>query len=298
MSYFREKGKIINIRSVRRNEDFMDSRNLDRALDIVSRLIMGENVSEKGADAALYQEYSTNAEVYDIVQMSLKKMNLNLYEYKNALYVSAGQNNTVFGYTNEELKKELGIKLNKELYLAYFVVYNTITNFYTDTAATTYAEYVRIEDVVENVDKAINGIIDKSAGIVLDEVEENSFKQIAMSWEELPAATVEEQSGVRAARNSKAGFVKMVFNFLISQELLVENQTPYPGERTQFDKNAAALSESSAQGARYYPTDRFRALIENYFDDYRGRFSQLLMSDKQKNSAAVVGADFQGEREE
>ena len=110
-----------------------------------------------------------------------------------------------------------------------------------------------------------------------------------MSWEELPAATVEEQSGVRAARNSKAGFVKMVFNFLISQELLVENQTPYPGERTQFDKNAAALSESSAQGARYYPTDRFRALIETYIDDYRVRFSQLLMSDK---GAFITGSDF------
>ena len=59
--------------------------------------------------------------------MTLKKMNLDIYEYKNSLYVSAGQNNPVFGYTNEELRKELGVKLNRELYLAYFVIYNTIT---------------------------------------------------------------------------------------------------------------------------------------------------------------------------
>ncbi len=230
----------------------MENRNLDRALDIVSKLINGENVSEKGANAAFYQEYNNNAEVYDIVNMSLKKMNLKLYEYNNGLYVSAGENNTVFGYTNEELRKELGIKLNRELYLAYFVIYNTITEFYNDTSTATYAEFVRVEDVIDNVDKAILGIIDRKAGIVLDEIEENSFKQIALSWEELPAATVEDQSGVRAARNSKAGFVKMVFNFLVSQELLAES------------------------GDRYYPTDRFRALIENYFDDYRGRFAQLL----------------------
>lgn len=230
----------------------MENRNLDRALDIVSKLITGEPVSEKGANASFYQEYNNNAEVYDIVNMSLKKMNLRLYEYNNGLYVSAGENNTVFGYTNEELRKELGIKLNRELYLAYFVIYNTITEFYNDTATSTYAEFVRVEDVIDNVDKAIPGIIDKKVGIVFDEIEENSFKQIALSWEELPAATVEDQSGVRAARNSKAGFVKMVFNFLVSQELMAESRD------------------------RYYPTDRFRALIENYFDDYRGRFAQLL----------------------
>ena len=44
----------------------------------------------------------------------------------------------------------------------------------------------------------------------------------------------------------------MVFNFLVKQELLIES------------------------GDRYYPTDRFRALIENYFDDYSGRLAQLL----------------------
>ena len=65
----------------------MESRNLDRALDIVSKLINGENVGENGDNAALYQEYSTNAQVYDIVMMTLKKMNLDIYEYKNSLYV-------------------------------------------------------------------------------------------------------------------------------------------------------------------------------------------------------------------
>ena len=230
----------------------MEDRNLDKALDIVSKLIMGEQVDEKGANAALYQEYNNNASVYDIVQMSLKKMSLNIYEYNNGLYVSAGENNSVFGYSNEELRKELGIRLNRELYLAYFIIYNTITEFYSDTTTSTYAEFVRLEDIIGSVDKAASGIIDKRAGIIMDEIEENSFKQLALSWEELPATTVEEQSGIRAARNSKAGFVKIVLNFLVSQELLVENQE------------------------RYYPTDRFRALIENYYEDYRGRFAELL----------------------
>lgn len=231
----------------------MENRNLERALDIVSRLIAGEPVSEEGPNAADYQEYNTNAEVYEIVQMALSRMNLRIYEYHNGLFACAGEHNSVFGYSNEELKKELGVRLNRELYLAYFVIYNTITEFYSDSASVTYAEFVRVEDVIKNVDSSISGILDKHAGVVLDEVEENSFQQIALSWEELPAAAADEGTGVlRAARNSKAGFVKMVFNFLVSQELFAEGQN------------------------RYYPTDRFRALTENYFDDNRGRFAQLL----------------------
>ncbi len=230
----------------------MENRNLDKALDIVSKLIQGENVSEKGANATLYQEYNTNAEVYDIVHMFLKKFNLNIYEYNNALFVGPKENNRVFGYSNEELRAKMGLKLNKELYLAYFVIYNVITLFYTDTVSSTYAEFVRLEDIIANVEKTSLSIIDKSAGLIMDEIEENSFKQIALSWDELPAATIEDQSGLRAARNSKAGFVKIVVNFLISQELLVESQD------------------------RYYPTDRFKSLIENYFDEYRGRFSEIM----------------------
>ena len=222
----------------------MENRNHEKALDIVSKLITGEELTERGDNSSLYQEYNNNAEIYDIVHMSLKKLNLSIYEYNNGLYVSAGENNRVFGYTNEELRKELGIKVNKDLYMAYFVIYNIITEFYTASSNTTYVEFVKVEDIVKNVDYSVSAIIDKKLGMIIDDIEENSFKQIALSWDELPVITVEDTADVRAARNSKTGFVKMVLNFCVSQGLLMEAQS------------------------RYYPTDRFKALIENYFDEY------------------------------
>ena len=54
----------------------MTNRNLEKALDIVSELIMGRAVEKKGDNASLYQEYQNNSEVYDMVQLVLKKMNL------------------------------------------------------------------------------------------------------------------------------------------------------------------------------------------------------------------------------
>ena len=218
----------------------MENRNLEKALDIVSKLITGEELTERGDNSSLYQEYNNNAEIYDIVHMSLKKLNLSIYEYNNGLYVSAGENNRVFGYTNEELRKELGIKVNKE--------------FYTASSNTTYVEFVKVEDIVKNVDYSVSAIIDKKLGMIIDDIEENSFKQIALSWDELPVITVEDTADVRAARNSKTGFVKMVLNFCVSQGLLMEAQS------------------------RYYPTDRFKALIENYFDEYKGRMAEIMQS--------------------
>lgn len=63
----------------------------------------------------------------------------------------------------------------------------------------------------------MSAIIDKKLGMIIDDIEENSFKQIALSWDELPVITVEDTADVRAARNSKTGFVKMVLNFCVSQ---------------------------------------------------------------------------------
>ncbi|MGN0161943.1 MAG: DUF6063 family protein [Lachnospiraceae bacterium] len=229
----------------------MEERNLDRALDIVSKLINGEDIS-KNSNIALYEEYNANSEVYTMVHACLKKMNLDIYEFQYALYVSPGENNRIFGYTNEELRKILGLKVNKELFLCYYIIYNIIMQFYTDTTTYNYVEFVKLEDIIATVDGSVSSIVDLSSGLILDEVEENSFKQIALMWHDLQAMSVEDLNDVRAARNSKSGYVKIVCNFLEDQKLL-----------TQVE-------------GRYYPTNRFRALIENYFDNYKGRIHEVL----------------------
>ena len=44
----------------------MENRNLEKALDIVSALLMGEEVKQNGSNAGLFEEYSRNSEVFDI----------------------------------------------------------------------------------------------------------------------------------------------------------------------------------------------------------------------------------------
>lgn len=231
----------------------MDNRNLEKALEIFSGLVTGEEIGRKNKDtSSLYEEFSDNSQVYDIVMMMCRKMNLSLYEYKDTIYLSPGSGNRVFGYTNEELKKEIGIRVNRELYLCYFIMYAVVTRFYTDTSAGTFTEYVRGEDVINVADSMLASVMGKINLMSLDEVEENSFQAIAALWEELPLTISEESAAVKAARGTKAGFVKMVFNFMERQNLLLENE------------------------GRYYPTDRLRAITENYFEQYKGRLYDIM----------------------
>ena len=73
----------------------MDMKNLEKAMDIYGKLITGEEISRGGANGALYDDYYGNAEIYEIVMTMLDKLNLNIYEYKESLFVCSGR---VTGY--------------------------------------------------------------------------------------------------------------------------------------------------------------------------------------------------------
>jgi len=226
---------------------------LDKALEIVSKLIIGEEVQRnRGNNIALYEDYTSSGEVYELVQAITKKMNLSLYEYNSGLYLTAGENNKVFGFNNEELKRILGVKRNRELYLCYFIIYNIITRFYSDSDTYTYVEYVRLEDIINSVDSSLSNIITNLEVYILNEVEENSFKAIALIWEDMPILSGEDNIQTRAGRNSKAGLVKVIFNFLLSQDLFIEAEE------------------------RYYPKERLKALTENYFREHGSRLHEIL----------------------
>ena len=67
----------------------MDSRNLEKAMDIISALLINEEIHrDRGANRGLYEEYLSNAEVYDMVHLMAGKMNLCLYEYQGGIYVT------------------------------------------------------------------------------------------------------------------------------------------------------------------------------------------------------------------
>jgi len=231
----------------------VEERSLDKALDIYSALITGQEVSRSNQDTRdMYEEYYSNSAVYDITNRLVKKLNLNIYEYNESIYVTAGEGNRVFGYTNEDMKRQLGLRLNKELYMVYFIMYNALLSFYQDSASYQVKEYVKQEEIMEQVSSYLMAITKDLSVYSMEDLEAESFKTIALLWDELPAVTSDDKDKNRASRASRTGYVKLTFNFLIAQKLFVEVED------------------------RYYPTDRFKALVENYFEEYKGRIYKAL----------------------
>jgi hypothetical protein len=175
-----------------------------------------------------------------------------VYEYEESIYITAGEGNRIFGYTNDDMKRQLGLRLNRELYMVYFIMYNTLLLFYQDSASYQVKEYVKQEDILNQVNDSLISITGDISIYSMDEISEESFKALALLWDELPLVTSEDRNRDRASRSSKTGYIKLALNFMISQKLFVEID------------------------GRYYPTNRFKAVVENYFEEYRGKIYRVL----------------------
>ena len=214
----------------------MEQKNLEKATELLAALLVGEPVEANGGkNVGLYEAYHESGEVSDALDLMLKKLNLRVYEYNYGMYVSVGEKNRVFGYSNEDLKRMMGLRLNKELYLCYYLIYQAAACFYQDSATYNYTEYIKVEDLLTATDHALAGMVSK----------------LHRTWDELPVIANEDTQGVRAGRGSRSGFVKLVFNFMVSQGLLTE------------------------ANERYYPTNRMHALIRRYFEEEKGRLYEL-----------------------
>lgn len=231
----------------------MESRNIDKALDIYAALITGQNISRKNKETReMYEDFYSNSEVYDITIKLLKKLNLSIYEYNDSLYVTAGDGNKVFGYTNDDVKRIMGLRLNRELYMCYFIMYTVLLHFYRDSASYQIKEYVKLEEVMKEVTDSLKTITDDISVYSMTDLQEESFKSIALLWDELPSVTSDDKDKNKASRASRTGYIKLTFNFLGAQELF-----------TDVDD-------------RYYPSDRFKALVENYFEEYKSKIYSIL----------------------
>lgn len=244
----------------------MEQKNLEKAAELLAALLTGEPVEAQGGkNAGLYEAYHESGEVSDALDLMLKKLNLRVYEYNYAMYAAVGENNRVFGYSNEDLKRLMGLRLNKELYLCYYLIYQAAAYFYQDSATYNYTEYIKAEDLLETVNRSLAGMISGLHRFSGGTPEEKSFTALAMTWDDLPVIANEDSQGIRAGRGSKSGFVKLVFNFLVSQGLFTEVQE------------------------RYYPTNRMHALIRRYFEEEKGRLYELQM---QQNKGGEDGASY------
>ncbi len=232
-------------------------KSMEKALDIYSVLATGRNISAKDKDTAeLYDTFYSDSEVYDITMGLLKRLNLRLYEYNETIFITAGSGNRVFGYTNDDLKKLLGLRLNKELYLVYIIFYEFLLEFYKTSDTYQVKDYIREDELIEKVSKEL-GRISGDTHIITNDEDEGSMMEVALLWDSLPPMISEDKDRTKASRGSRLGFVKLTSNLLSGEGIV-----------TVVDD-------------RLYPTDRFHAIAEGYFEDNGSMIYAALNKDRE-----------------
>ena len=220
--------------------DFKET--LEQALALFKALLSGEEVS-KNKNKELYDQYIYHTDVEEVLQFMMDKLDLGLYRYNEKLYLCPSVENNIFGYTNEELKRKIPrIIRNDELYLCYFIIMTVITMYYKESAMDTPIAYIKFGDLVEAVTGKFESMITIQDIEKISEEKAFNFAEIAKVWQRLPDA---REDFVTGGKNDKISFIRNVCNFLRDEKLVIIDE----------DRNVL------------FPTDRFKAIIYNYFED-------------------------------
>jgi hypothetical protein len=218
---------------------------LDNALEILKALLQGDEVS-KNKNAMLYEKYRYNADVEEMLGHIALKLELKVYSGNDRLFVCPETGSRLFGWSNEELRARISyISNNSELFMGYFIIMVLVTLFYKEAYPDTPIAYIKINDLLENVSRRVEMLLQMEDMEAVALENQFDFAEVARVWQRLPDA----REGVSGGKNDKVAFTENILRFLQSEKLIA------------LDMNQRII----------YPTERFRTIIWNYYEDRDNR---------------------------
>ncbi len=147
-------------------------------------------------------------------------------------YLTTGWTGGIFGYSNEEMRRQLGVETNRELYLCSFIVLTMLAAFYDSEDSTAPArESMILSDLQELVSENLLELgRDEYVEVMEDETRVN-LREPAEFWLDLPY----QKSDVDQHRRSKSqlAYLLKTMDFLQKHGLvrLVRDRQVFPEER-------------------------------------------------------------------
>lgn len=218
---------------------------LDDALDILKALLSGEEVS-RNRNVILYEKYRYSTDIEEMLFHIAGKLELRVYSGNDRLFICPEVGSRLFGWTNKELKDKIRyISNNSELYTGYFIIMTLITMFYREAYPDTPVAYIKLIDLIENVSRRFETLLNMEDLEKVSEENQFDFADICKVWQRLPDA----REGVAGGKNDKVAFVNVILEFLDDEKLIL------------YDSNQRLI----------YPSDRFKTIIWNYYEDRDNR---------------------------
>ncbi|WP_370575879.1 DUF6063 family protein [Methanomethylovorans sp.] len=222
-----------------------DKEKLTTALDILYYML-STNSLEQSKCPKYYLIYEQDAEVRDALELCTERFGLYLCRRDNALYLSSGVGNKVFGVTNADIKYELGKGFNNpEMYTVFFIMHIIVTEFYEESMYDTHRQKLPKDYLLETIDSKIRAMSDFEDLQKLSEDYKFNFSEIKELWDSLPTRELRENSDDEKQKGtgSKITMMNETIYFMEKHDLVIEHN------------NAV------------YPTNRFKAVIAEAYNN-------------------------------
>ncbi len=203
-----------------------DRENLGTALEMLHCMLAEGSIARKDHPKE-FLRYDQEAEVREALEFCAEKHNLLVCRYNDALYLSPGVQNRVFGLSNAEIRSSLGRGFNNPgMYTVFFIIHVLITEFYHESAYDAYVEKVTKANLLAAVEKKMQAM-----GALQDlektgEEYQFNFKVIYDLWSSLPAVEFKKDDPDEKKQwgvSSKVTLINETIAFLEKNQLAKEH---------------------------------------------------------------------------
>lgn len=200
----------------------------------------------KSDDSSIF-EYYEDAEVSELMGIYEEETGVLIIRTGDTLYFTPKTDNRLFGYSNEELRDNMNLSNNTELYAAYIVMLSLMIKFYNGENYNTKCRTVlKIEELERFITTKMETFSDRNDGTIEDEQIGFNFTGVAKFWLGLPAYD-EKISSFSRSSGTKISIIAKALKFMKDQGYLniVHDSDIFTTEK--FDVMATAYYPESSR---------------------------------------------------
>ncbi len=207
-------------------------KTVETSLELLKELLE-KPVVDRENNEALVNKIRFDQDVINLWKEVIEPVfEVKLISLTDKFYLTAGLAGGIFAYSNEEMRRQLGVETNKELYLCSFIVLTMLAAFYDSEDSTAPSrESIILSDLQNLVSENLLELASDDYVEAMEDETRVNLKEPAELWLDLPY----QKSDVEQHRRSKSqlSYLLKTMDFLQRHGLvrLIRDRQVFPEER-------------------------------------------------------------------
>lgn len=236
----------------------VSTESVKKAFEIFLKLLEKSGISSE--EYPEYFEALEDEETEYVLRLIEEEADILIIRTGDSMFYSPGTENTLFGYKNEELRKEMRLDNNTELYTAYIVILGILIKFYSGENYNSKCRTIlKIEELEQFITSKMAAAAREEHPDERDEELKFNFTDVSEYWLNMPAY---DERIVRhaASKGTRISLISRVLSFLENQGLVnVDN-----------DSDIFTTTRMDAVVTGYYPESARKKEILSYIEHVEG----------------------------